>query len=81
MATQAYINELNEKIDYEQGKVYWKPNKDWTSKLLESLLDKGYEVKRYPSGLVDIVDKNGKEIVSSEIGMANACFRLAKNMR
>ena len=34
------IEELNSKIDYEEGKIYWENNKGYTSKLIKLLTEK-----------------------------------------
>ncbi|MOA32200.1 hypothetical protein D3C78_1534010 [compost metagenome] len=79
--TEEQVSNLNEAITYEEGKIYWVNNKNWSSKLWERLYVLGYKMTSHQSGLTDIYDNNNQKIVHGEIGRANALFRLAKVMQ
>lgn len=75
------VNEINKTIDYEEGKIFWEWNKNWTSELWKKLYRQGYRMSEHKSGLTDIHDNTGVKIVHGAIGRVNALKELAKVMR
>lgn len=73
------LNEFNKSIDYEDGKLYWKWNEDFSSKLWDKLSEQGYKMKKIRS-FVEIYDKEGTKIVD-EIRIYQALKQLAIIMR
>lgn len=73
---QLQVNEINDNISFEEGKIYWKPNKHWTSELMENLIGLGWSIKEF-RGLVDIYDNEDNRIVWNALGRVNALKELA----
>lgn len=58
------INEMNNKITYQEGKIYWEHCKGHTSDLIKRLHKQGYTTVK--SGAVYILkDKEGKEMLTA----------------
>jgi hypothetical protein len=62
--SQSEIEKLNEKIPYEDGKIFWAHCKGYTSKVISNLLKTGWKATK--SGAVYILrDKSGKEVLTA----------------
>jgi len=57
---QLDLDKINNNL-YEEGKIYWEEGKNYTSKLLESLLSFGYKVKCV-NGISSLYDREGFEV-------------------
>lgn len=62
MINEIELDEINKAL-YEDAKIYWIPNKNYSSKLFERMMQQGYEMRK--SGKVSfMVDLNGHTIAS-----------------
>ena len=72
------LNTVNENL-YDDAKIYWQPNKDYSSRLCDRLLSLGYEIKR--SGqVIYMIDLQGLTIASG-VGKVDFLRRLAHMMQ
>jgi len=64
---QIEIDKINKTIPYVDGKIYWKENHDWTSKLWETMYEMGWRVVQSEenSEKVIVQDENGSMLFSA----------------
>ena len=64
---QIEIDEINKTIPYVDGKIYWKENHDWTSKLWERMYEMGWRVVQSEEDpeIVIVKDKSGTTLFTA----------------
>ena len=77
--TELEINKLNESIDYEDGKLYWKMGHNYSSKLWDTLKTKGWRAETVRN-FVKIYD-NENNIIVNTIFWEQSLKELAIKMR
>ena len=73
------INKMNEKIGYEEGKIYWDHCKGHTSNLIKRLLKNGYTIVK--NGAVHILKDNEGKQVTTGYSWEGLLFNVAVLMR
>jgi hypothetical protein len=81
MATEEYVNEINKSIGYDEGHIYWRPGRTWSSVLWQRLSSQGWTMRHSRGGLYEVRDNAGRIVVDGEVGRVNALAALARLMR
>lgn len=73
------VNEVNERIDSEEGKIYWDQRKGYTSKLMSRLLQSGYYYV-IDGKEITLKDRDGDDVVKS-YSWKGILFNVAQNKK
>jgi hypothetical protein len=70
------MDELNSKISYEEGKIFWDYNRGYTSQLMKRLMQQGYTAVR--AGAIYILKNPDNEEVITAYSWEGLLFETAK---
>ena len=73
------IAKMNEKINYQEGKIYWDHCKGYTSELIKRLLRSGYTAVKV--GAVHVLKDNNNQEVASGYSWEGLLYNTAIIMR
>jgi hypothetical protein len=72
------IESMNKEIDYQTGKIFWQPNKGYTSLLIQNLYDIGYRAST--SGIMHYLNDNEGIKVCESYSWEGLLLEAAKTM-
>ena len=76
--TQQQANELNNQISYQSGKLYYDPNKGWTTETMQYLFKCGYTASN--SGAMHYLEDADGSIIASAHSWIDLLFQTSKIM-